>query len=72
MWYYEGLVRIGPTKASLFINFVPVSAILLAFFILGEPLTVSLGVGTILVSFGVYLTNVASLRSAFERGLFKG
>lgn len=72
VWYYEGLVRIGPTKASLFINFVPISAILLAFFILGEPLTVSLGLGTILVSFGVYLTNVASLRPAFEKGLFKG
>jgi len=72
VWYYEGLVKIGPTKASLFINFVPISAILLAFFILGEPLTASLGIGTILVSFGVYLTNAASLRPAFEKGLFKG
>jgi drug/metabolite transporter (DMT)-like permease len=72
VWYYEGLVRIGPTKASLFINFVPISAILFAFFILGEPLTVSLGGGTILVSFGVYLTNAASFRPAFEKSLFKG
>jgi len=57
VWFYEGIDQIGPTKAGLFINFVPISAILLAFLILGEPLTVSLLVGTILVTTGVYLTN---------------
>lgn len=57
VWFYEGIDQIGPTKAGLFINFVPISAILLAFLILDEPLTVSLLVGTILVTTGVYLTN---------------
>ena len=57
VWFYEGIAQIGPTKAGLFINFVPISAILLAFLILDEPLTVSLLVGTILVTAGVYLTN---------------
>jgi drug/metabolite transporter (DMT)-like permease len=57
VWYYEGINKIGPMKASLFINFVPISAVLLAFIILGEPITLSLFVGTILVSLGVYLTN---------------
>ncbi|MEE9536434.1 MAG: DMT family transporter [Desulfobacterales bacterium] len=57
VWFYEGINQIGPTKAGLFINFVPISAILLAFFILGEPLTLSLLIGTILVTCGVYLTN---------------
>ena len=57
VWFYEGINQIGPTKAALFINFVPISAILLAFFILGEPLTPSLLIGTLLVSTGVYLTN---------------
>ncbi len=57
VWFYEGINQIGPTKAGLFINFVPISAILLAFFILGEPLTASLLIGTLLVSTGVYLTN---------------
>ena len=57
VWYYEGIKQIGPTKAGLFINFVPISAILLAFFILGEPLTPSLLIGTLLVTTGVYLTN---------------
>ena len=57
VWFYEGINQIGPTKAGLFINFVPISAILLAFLILGEPLTLSLLIGTLLVSAGVYLTN---------------
>ena len=57
VWYYEGIKKIGPTKASLFINFVPVSAVILAFLILNEPITLSLFIGTILVCSGVYLTN---------------
>ncbi len=57
VWYYQGIQRIGPARASLFINFVPISAVVLAFFILGEPLTFSLAAGTLLVCTGVYLTN---------------
>ena len=57
VWYYEGIKAIGPTKAGQFINFVPVSAVLLAFFILGEPITLSLLVGGIFVVSGVCLTN---------------
>jgi drug/metabolite transporter (DMT)-like permease len=57
VWYYQGVERIGPTKAGLFINFVPISAILCAFFILREPITLSLAVGAVLVISGVYLTN---------------
>jgi drug/metabolite transporter (DMT)-like permease len=57
VWYYQGVKFIGPTKAGLFINFVPVSAILCAFFILREPITFSLAIGAVLVISGVYLTN---------------
>ena len=57
VWFYEGIKQIGPTKAGLFINFVPISAILLAFLFLSEPLTISLLIGTLLVTTGVYLTN---------------
>jgi len=57
VWYYQGVARIGPTKAGLFINFVPISAILCAFFILREPITISLAAGAVLVISGVYLTN---------------
>ena len=61
IWYYEGIHKIGAARASLFINFVPISAILLAFFILNEPITISLGIGALLVSSGVYLTNKGTL-----------
>jgi len=57
LWYYQGIQKIGPTRAGLFINFVPISAILLAFMFIGEPITMSLLIGTVLVSSGVYLTN---------------
>jgi len=57
VWYYEGIQKIGPMRAALFINFVPVSAIALAYFILAEPITISLLIGACLVITGVYLTN---------------
>ena len=57
VWYYEGIKAIGATKASQFINFVPISAVVLAFFLLAEPITSSLVIGTLMVCAGVYLTN---------------
>ncbi len=57
VWFYEGVRLIGTTRAGLFINFVPISAVILAFAILREPITWSLGVGAVLVLSGVYLTN---------------
>jgi drug/metabolite transporter (DMT)-like permease len=57
VWYYQGIKAIGPTRAGLFINFVPISAVVLAFVILGESITPSLFIGTSLVICGVYLTN---------------
>ena len=58
VWYYEAIRIIGATRAGLFINFVPISAVILAFFFLNEPLTISLLSGALLVSSGVYLTNL--------------
>ncbi len=57
VWFYEGVDQIGATRAGLFINFVPIFAVLLAFLILGEPITTSLGIGALCVLSGVYLTN---------------
>ncbi|OWY69099.1 EamA family transporter [cyanobacterium TDX16] len=56
-WYYEGVAAIGATKASIFINLVPVSAIAFAALLLQEPITVSLVLGGILVVVGVFFTN---------------
>jgi drug/metabolite transporter (DMT)-like permease len=58
VWYYEGINKLGPSRASIFINFVPISAIIMAFFVLGEPITASLLIGAALVTAGVYLVSV--------------
>ena len=62
VWYYQGIKAFGPTRAGLFINFVPISAVLLAFAMLGESITLSLLIGTGLVIAGVTLTNRQKLR----------
>jgi len=61
-WYYQGIQKIGPMKAGVFINFVPVSALILAFFLLGETLTPSILIGAILVISGVCLTNFSGTK----------
>ena len=63
-WYYEGIRAIGPSRASIFINFVPVSALFFGWLILGEAVNLSLLAGAVLVIVGVYLTN----RNCTNRG----
>lgn len=58
VWYYEGIRVIGPARASMFINFVPISAICLAHIVLKEPLTPSLLVGALLVVVGVTMNHL--------------
>jgi len=57
IWYYQGIRTVGPSRAGVFINFVPVSGVLLAYLILGETLDASLWTGAALVGAGIYLTN---------------
>jgi drug/metabolite transporter (DMT)-like permease len=57
VWYYEGIRTLGPSRAGVFINIVPVSSIVFAFLILQETLDASLMLGALLVTVGVYLTN---------------
>ena len=66
VWYYEGIRAIGASRASLFINFVPISAICLAHLILDEPLSASLLLGAAMVIFGVTLNHLPAL---MPRGL---
>jgi drug/metabolite transporter (DMT)-like permease len=62
VWYYDGIKAIGPARAGLFINFVPLSAITLGYLLLDESITFSLAIGAALVITGVILTNTASVR----------
>ncbi|MFO1430353.1 MAG: DMT family transporter [Candidatus Competibacteraceae bacterium] len=58
-WYYDGVSRIGPAGAAVFINLVPVFAVLLSILLLGERPTVYELAGGILVVIGVALAQRA-------------
>lgn len=55
--YFIGTVRLGSEKASSFIFAVPVSAMGFSMLFLGEKLTLSTGVGSVLAILAVYLIN---------------
>jgi drug/metabolite transporter (DMT)-like permease len=57
LWYYQGIKAIGPSRAGVFINIVPISSVGLAFLFLNETIDLSLVLGAILVIAGVFLTN---------------
>ncbi len=56
-WYYEGIRAIGPARAGVFINLVPLSAVVMGASFLGERIEASLIVGAFLICLGVGLTN---------------
>lgn len=55
--YYQGIKKIGATRAGIFINLVPFFSILLSWFILGESIKPIVLAGGVLVLCGVSLTN---------------
>jgi drug/metabolite transporter (DMT)-like permease len=57
VWFYEGVRAIGPARAAVFINLVPVAAITLGVLLLGEPLELSMLVGGAMVVTGIYVIN---------------
>jgi drug/metabolite transporter (DMT)-like permease len=61
-WYYEGILAIGPSRAGVFINIVPISSVVLAFVILHESIDASLVLGALLTLTGVYIMNYESQR----------
>lgn len=56
-WYYQGIDSLGPSKAGVFINFVPVFATIMAVLFLHETLSLYFLFGAVLVMGGVILTN---------------
>jgi len=68
-WFYEGVDIIGPSRAGIFINFMPVFATLLAIIIFHERLYLSLVIGAAFVLSGVYLTNYQNKASKRVIGL---
>lgn len=53
--YYYGIKEVGAAKASIFINVMPVSAVLMATIFLGETFTLAQGIGAAFVLTGVYI-----------------
>lgn len=65
--YYNGIKEIGAAKASVFINVMPVSAVIMATIFLGETFTLAHATGAVLVLSGVYVgTNPKLFRKRQE------
>ncbi len=60
-WLY-GVEGVGPSRAGIFINLIPVSALVLSFVILGEVISVWDVVGVCFILGGVWLVNRQSSR----------
>ncbi len=60
-WLY-GVKGVGPSRAGIFINLIPVSALLLSVLILGETLDAIKIAGIVLILTGVWLVNWQSAR----------
>ncbi len=56
-WYFEAISVIGPSKTGIFINLVPVVAIIMGAVMLGETVDMFLVIGGALTISGVWITN---------------
>jgi drug/metabolite transporter (DMT)-like permease len=56
-WYYA-LTKTEASKAAVFLNFIPLFAIVMSFF-LGEPITIFFLFGASVIIHGVYLTQTS-------------
>jgi drug/metabolite transporter (DMT)-like permease len=63
IWYYDAVRELGPAQAGIFINLVPVFAVLLGVLTLNEVLAPAALLGGSLVVLGVTLTNTAGQRA---------
>ena len=57
VWFLEGVKALGPGRAAIFVNLVPVAAITLAVLLLDEELTTAMMIGAALVIAGVWIIN---------------
>ena len=57
IWFFDAVKIVGATQSSVFVFFVPVSAIILGYLLLDEKITLSLSIGAILIISGIALVN---------------
>ena len=67
VWWYEGVKRVGPSRAAIFLNLQPVVGVLLAWVMLHEAIQWPEVMGGALVLLGVALTTHAPLSPPPER-----
>lgn len=70
LWYYDALRVIGPTSSGIFINLVPIFAVILGVIFLKETVTWPIISGGALVITGVIVTNMAQRRHNRLKGVF--
>ena len=69
--YYRAIRTIGPTRSGVFINLVPLFAIILSWLILGETIQPTVLIGGIILIGGVSLTNSHGRLQMVARRLVK-
>ena len=57
LWFYEGVKNIGPARTSVYINLIPIFAIILSAITIGEKPHASLYVGGALTLIGLGVVN---------------
>lgn len=57
VWFLEGVQQLGPARAAIFVNLVPVAAIALGALLLHETITAAMLAGGALVVAGVWIIN---------------
>jgi drug/metabolite transporter (DMT)-like permease len=65
-WLY-GVQGIGPSRAGVFVNLIPVSALILSALLLGEQIGLTEVAGIVLVLAGVWLVNRQSARPTYKQ-----
>jgi drug/metabolite transporter (DMT)-like permease len=55
--YYDGIRQIGATRSGVFIALNPLTAVILGALLLGEPLTLAMCLGGVLILAGIFLCN---------------
>lgn len=57
VWFYDGVIAIGPARTAVFINLVPVFAIVFGVLLLGERVEAAMLVGGAIVVAGIWIIN---------------
>jgi drug/metabolite transporter (DMT)-like permease len=70
-WLY-GVKGIGPSRAGVFVNLIPVSALALSAIVLGERIVAREVAGILFILLGVWLVNWQSARASTSRAEARG